>query len=199
MPAFGNVAIKRTDISERSWMKLQPFYIVSERFGPWAEGWAKYCEWAKIPNLEEVVSLDVMLCRRVVEFRTESPDEDWKHAIAVGDRLEFGDLEYILKGADPDASRNVLALYRNPSEPVGEVPSSRRFEFIGYDLVEDATQISALVNCGGFPESFSNQELNRFALIKIYNRAVEVQRLLIKNNPEESHADCSLYEIWRLV
>ena len=51
-----------------------PLFIATERFDPTdGENWQKYCEWAKIPALVEVVSLDALLCGRIIE---EFQDEE---------------------------------------------------------------------------------------------------------------------------
>jgi hypothetical protein len=69
---------------------------------------------------------------------------------------------------------------------------------VGYDLIEEQTQISALTNCGGFPDVFRNEELNRFGLIDNFERASKVRSLLVQRHPEEHHAQCEMYAIWRL-
>jgi hypothetical protein len=69
---------------------------------------------------------------------------------------------------------------------------------MGYDLIEEETQISAITNCGGFPDVFSNEELNRVGLISSFERAYEVRRLLAERHPEEPHAQCEMYALWRL-
>jgi hypothetical protein len=173
---------------------VKPFYTVRQRFGPWSDGWRKYFEWAAIPQLEELVSFDGMLCPPLVDFEIE---EDWNHGVQLGERFEYSDFEYVLERSRACRDCNLLAVYRNPPEHTSAVPASRKFAFVGYDLVEDLTRISALVNCGGFPESFSNSELNRFGLIDSFERASEVRVALARNNPEEMHAQCEKYAIWR--
>lgn len=67
------------------------------------------------------------------------------------------------------------------SQPVGAADSpdgSLRFELLGYDLVEVDGSISALSNCGGFPDVFSNDELSRKGLLISHGRAQEVQSKL---------------------
>jgi hypothetical protein len=78
------------------------------------------------------------------------------------------------------------------------IPPAGGFDFIGYDLVEEITQISALTNCGGFPDCFCNAELNRFGLLDRFDRATEIRRHLLEHHPKEPHANCELYAIWRL-
>ena len=174
---------------------MSRFYMATERFGPAAEGWAKYLEWAKIPNLKEVVSLDGMLCPPLIEHFN---DEDWDHTVQIGERVEFSDLPYLLKRIEGRHPRNVLLAIRNPNSRDAVEPQSA-WSFVGFDLIEDLTRISALVNCGGFPESFKNEELNEFGLIASRDRAAEIQIALRTNNPNEPHAACEIYQLWRLI
>lgn len=177
---------------------MSPLFIAKERFEPSAGArWDEYVRWASIPNLVEVVTLDSMLCPRLV---TELIAEDWAHVVNEDYRLDyFTDLNYLLGRIATTPRRNVLGLYRNPESHINVAPASDEFTFIGYDLIEDRTQISALTNCGGFPETFSNQELNERGLIQSFGRAREIQRLLPINNPEEHHANCEMYAVWRRV
>ena len=176
----------------------EPLFIAGERFGPTdGEKWLKYFEWAKIPALKEVVSLDNCLCAHLVN--NDLTDEDWNHIVNADFRLDyFLHLDYLLNRISDIKRRNVLGLYRNPESHIEIAPAAGNFHFAGYDLIEEQTQISALVNCGGFPKAFSNEELNPFGLISEYRRASEVKKLLVEKHPEESHADCELYAIWRL-
>jgi hypothetical protein len=175
----------------------KPLFIATERFDPSdGEKWRKYFEWAKIPALKEVVSLDTCLCGCLIN---EFLDEDWEHIICEDFRLNyFKDLDYLLQRVQKEKRRNLLGLYRNPAKHISTSPSNRDFIFVGYDLIEEATQISALTNCGGFPDAFSNGELNCCGLIPEFERASKVKRLLVEKYPEEAHADCEVYAIWRL-
>jgi hypothetical protein len=151
---------------------------------------------AGIPNLIEVVSLDSMLCPPIV---TEFNDEDWAHIVNEDFRLNyFYDLDYLIRRAGLGPRRNVLGLYRNPHSHIDIAPAPGEITFIGYDLIEEMTQISALTNCGGCPGTFSNEELNERGLISSFARAREVQTLLPLNNPQEPHAHCEMYAVWRL-
>jgi hypothetical protein len=124
------------------------FYIATERFGPGADswmkkadyGWARYFEWAKIPQLVEVVSLDGVLCPPLIR---EFNDEDWNHTVQVGERIEFGELNYLLKRVQGRHPRNVLTAIRNPNG-TQRLDEEIAWSFIGFDLIEDLTGISAL-------------------------------------------------------
>ncbi len=176
---------------------IEALYIATERFdaGDGAR-WRSYCEWARIPALREVVSLDTLLCPRLIK---KPLDEDWPHIVNANFRLDyFRDLDYLLGRVSSTRRRNILGLYRNPPQHIEDPPAQRGFVFLGYDLIEEATQISALVNCGGFPNAFSNDELNEFGLIANFARAAEVQRRLVEEYPDQAHANCDLFAIWRL-
>ncbi|MDB6036069.1 MAG: hypothetical protein JWM16_6407 [Verrucomicrobiales bacterium] len=174
-----------------------PLFIATEAFAHTdGGGWTAYFEWAKIPQLVEVVGLDSILCRRIV---TELNDEDWNHIVCEDFRLGyFLHLDYLKRRTQHVARKNILGLYRNPVLHIETPPGPGAFRFLGYDLIEERTQISALTNCGGFPEVFQNDELNRFGLIEDFNRASEVRQRLLESYPEEAHADCELYAVWRL-
>lgn len=177
---------------------MTPLFIATEKFDPSdGERWDGYLIWSKIPKLIEVVSLDSMLCPRILPNINA---EDWDHNVHEDYLLNyFYDLDYLIHRCAIASRRNILGLYRNPESHIAVAPGPGAFAFIGYDLIEQATQISALTNCGGFPETFSNDELNEYGLMFDFTRASEVQRTLPEQNPEEPHADCELYAIWRLV
>lgn len=176
---------------------MDALFIAVSRFDP-SDGqrWTDYCQWSKIPALAEIVSLDTLLCPRLL---TEIDDADWAHIVNDDCRLAyFYHLDYLLQRVAGLPRRNILGLYRNPTQHIAAPPAAGPFFFMGYDLVEEMTQISALTNCGGFHETFANDELNRVGLIHNFARASEIQRSLRQNNPDEPHAQCELYAIWRL-
>ncbi len=174
-----------------------PLFIATERFDPSdGEKWQKYYEWAKIPALTEVVSLDALLCGHIIK---EFLDEDWQHIVCENFRLDyFLHLDYLKRRIQDVPRRNILGLYRNPQIHIAVAPAAGDFGFVGYDLIDEETQISALTNCGGFPDVFNNEELNRFGLVDSFDRAREVRRLLAECHPEEAHAQCEMYALWRL-
>jgi len=75
------------------------------------------------------------------------------------------------------------------------VPYDFRFE--GYDLADVDGSTSALTNCGGFPLAFSNDELTSHGLLPSLERASEAQQALAAHYPEEHHADCSVWALFR--
>ena len=174
-----------------------PRFIALERFDPSdGEKWHSYTQWANIPALEEVISLDTSLCPRII--REFGPD-DWAQSMHADVAIDyFSNLEYLLQRVAGTPRKNILGLYRNPEAPIDQSPGAGEFVFVGYDLIEELTQISALTNCGGFPNSFSNSELNKYGLIETFDRAAELKIQLKVRNPEEAHANCELYAVWRM-
>jgi hypothetical protein len=173
-----------------------PLFIATERFDPTDEAWPNYFDWAKIPALTEVVGLDGSLCNPVIGGYL---DDDWNYIADVGcGPRYFHDLDYLLKRVQSVTRRNILGLYRNPETDISKAPAALDFKFLGYDLIEEQTHISALTNCGGFPDVFRNDELNTVGLISKFERAIQVEKLLAETHPEEAHAQCDLYAIWRL-
>ena len=173
-----------------------PWFIAVERFGPdQANAWANYIDWSKLTQLDELVSLDSMLCPPALKIILE----DYRPHIVNENYLSdyFTNLDFLRSEL---ASKNVenarlLCVYRSPST-VPLLPSDlQTFRFRGFDLVEAASGTSALTNCGGWPE-LDNSELSKCGLIEDHKRALQLQKILKKNHPEELHADCDLWAIY---
>ena len=75
-----------------------PLYIVTERFDPGrGDDWQKYISWSGLTQLHEVVSLDSILCPKVID---EILPEDWHHIVNEDFMLDyFTDLDYLLQRA----------------------------------------------------------------------------------------------------
>ena len=157
--------------------------------------WDKYIEWSKLSNLTEVISLDVMLCPSIIEDYTE---DDWDHHSEETDiHGFFTSFDYVIQRINDAKHCQILAVLKEPNDENWKLNLPNGFIFKGYDLIDDETMISALTNCGGFPESFSNADLNNTGLIQDLNRAIGIRNRLKVNNPSEAHADCSIYGIAR--
>ena len=170
-------------------------YRVVDRFDPsHGEGWDEYLEFAGLPHLAEVVGLDALLCPALLR---EPIDEDWNHLV-FGELLRacFDDPGYALARAEPDfeeSKHQLLAVAREEAGP----PPLDGFLFMGYELIDECTSISALTNCGGFEGAFVAIDLNESGLLPAADRAYEVQRKLLERFPEEPHADCAVWLVWR--
>jgi hypothetical protein len=135
------------------WVKIAvtamtPLFIATERFDPSDANWQKYIAWSRLEQLDEVVSLDRSLCPTVLP---DIKPEYWNHIVNEDFMLHFFvDLDYLRKETGDIHSKNLLCVFRNPtSPPSSQVPEG--FNFVGYDLVDKDSSLSALTNCGGFP------------------------------------------------
>ena len=111
----------------------------------------------------------------------------------------FTDLALLLSRLSDTTERNLLCVYRNPPSTLPPTLHDDRFEFLGYDLVDIHCSASALTNCGGFPDVFENRELSSKGLLTSYARARHVQSDLRTKHPEEPHANCHVWGIYRAV
>lgn len=172
-------------------------YSAVKRFGPWdGDPWRSYVEWARLPQLRELVSIDSMLCPSLVDSDEE---EDWEHCVEYYDGPGlYWDLEYLRRRLSPGTTYRLLALARNAPEDPLHWPVVDGFVFAGHDLIEKGGSISALTNCGGFDDVFSRDELSSQGLLTSWARAVEVQRELSRRYPDEHHAQCSLWSLWTM-
>ena len=136
-----------------------------------------------------------MLCQPVLPV---AKDEYWPYIVNEDYMLDyFTDLNFLLKEVAEIDNKNVLCVFRDPTSHPKAPSDILTFEFLGYDLVDLEGHASALSNCGGFPLVFSNEELNEFGLLRTHDRAVEVQTLLKSHHPEERHAECYVWAIFR--
>jgi len=97
----------------------------------------------------------------------------------------------------PSDTQQVIAVILRPNlEPV-EYMETRGFTFCGYDLVEEETLISAITDFGGGFDSIPYEKLTEYGLLPTYKDAVLAQHALVEEAPDEPHAYCTVYEVWR--
>jgi hypothetical protein len=178
---------------------MEIWFTAREKFGPSdGDAWEKYIQWAKLPQLREVISLDTALCPSLFKELTE---EDWDYNIHQDHRISyFRDLDYVVnRVSDQGDSVNILAVTFEPKSNPTMAFNDERFLFYGYDLIDEGSDdISALTNCGGFDKAFSSSDVSSVGLLEDYAFAKEVQKRLLQHYPKEPHADCALWAIWRL-
>ena len=174
-------------------------YTTVQRFDPaCGENWTKFINWCGLAQLREVISLDSTLCPSVIVI-DELTAEDWQYNVNENFKCDlFHDLEYLLEKVGGSDRVNVLALIQNPTEEVVRAFSDQRFTFRGFDLVELQTGISALVNCGGFSKAFASTDLSDCGLLMDHAKAMNVQKLLRAEYPDEHHANCDVWAIWQM-
>ncbi len=170
-------------------------YTANERFGPWdGESWRTYVKWSGLTQLGEVL-FDGILCPRLVSLDC---DEDWNHNLHEDFEIDlFWDEAYLRTKLTHLTNWNLLAVARNPATDPKDWAPEEGFQFVGSDLVEIGGGISALTNCGGFPDVFSNSEISSVGLIPEWHRAIEIQSKLATAHPREPHAQCDVWSIWR--
>jgi hypothetical protein len=175
---------------------MEPLFIAKRPFDPSVgEGWDNYVAWSGLAQLREVVSLDGMLCPTVPEQLTPA---DWDYNVhADYQAFFFRSLEYLLQRVTPEGRLNILAVLQNPTAADVAVITLPEFTFAGFDVLDVHGDISALTNCGGFEGVFANAELSELGLLTQLSRAREVQSSLRMQYPEEPHANCHVWAIWR--
>jgi hypothetical protein len=159
--------------------------------------WQKYIEWSRLTHLKELVSLDGMLNEILVEPDYDNA-EDWNHIHTRGQYQTglFTSLEYVFKRLIVRDKYNLLTVVLEPEKDCREVKVDG-YEFVGYDLLDQDFSISALTNCGGFDETFLPEDLNDKGLLDDFTKAFDIKDRLLKNNPEEHHADTNVIAVWR--
>jgi hypothetical protein len=124
--------------------------------------------------------------------------EDWHHRVYEDVFHDlFGDLGYLLRRIQPHGPYQIVATIREPSREAIRGFSDERFAFKGFDLLEDQTRVSALGNCGGFDLAFSKADLSDCGLLWEFEKAYEVRNALLRHYPEEDHASCAVWALWR--
>ena len=94
-----------------------------------------------------------------------------------------------------------LAVIVEPkAKPSTEIAQDTRFTFCGYDLIDEQTQLSAIVHySAAFSKVIHDEHLNSFGLFCSYTDAKHTQKALRSIYPNEKHADCVIVELWRYI
>jgi len=161
--------------------------------------WIHYIEWSKLTHLTELVSLDGMLNEILVEPDYENPD-DWNYIQTIGQYQTdfFTTPEFVFKRMIHKDKFNLLTVLVEPNIDCKDIKIDN-YEFVGYDLLDQDFNISALTNCGGFDETFQPTDLTDKGLIYDFEKAYDVKKRLLENNPEEHHADTNVIAVWRHI
>lgn len=159
--------------------------------------WKKYLERSKLVHLEELVSLDGMLNENLVEPDYDNAD-DWNctHIVDKCPTDFFTTLNFVMKRMKITEKFNLLKVVVEPKEDCEKIDLDG-YEFVGYDLLDQDFNVSAITNCGGFNEIFSPKDLNTRGLIDDFHKAYDIQKWLLQNNPEEHHAHTNVIAVWR--
>ena len=175
---------------------MEALFVAKRPFDPSVgDRWDRYVGWSGLSQLREVVTLDTMLCPTLPEELTAA---DWEYNVHADYMVFFfRSLDYLLKRVTADGRLNILAVLQNPAAADLAGVTLPGFAFAGFDLVDVCGDVSALTNCGGFEGVFANAELSELGLLTDLSRAQEVQASLRVQYPEEPHAECHIWAIWR--
>ncbi|MGK9123899.1 hypothetical protein M1D52_07250 [Olivibacter sp. SA151] len=159
--------------------------------------WDKYIAWSKLIHLTEVVSLDSQLNELLVEPDYSDAD-DWNfiHTVEHIKTGFFSTQDYVFRRIKVKGKFNMLRVVVEPDQDCNGIVIDD-YEFIGYDLLDQYFDTSALTNCGGFNETFLSSELNNRGLIDDFSKAYDIKEKLLYNNPNEHHADTNVIAVWR--
>lgn len=108
----------------------------------------------------------------------------------------FTNFDFLLSQVGEVRDLNIIGTIKAPPKDVSAL-AWEGFTFCGYELLDQDNSTSALTNCGGFPEAFRNEELSDRGLIIDFVRAVQIQRDLKRLSPEEHHADCNIWAVFK--
>lgn len=173
-------------------------YVPVETFNKsHGDKWIKYINWSKLHKLNEVVSLDSSLCPMTIDKLEE---HDYSYVSYSWSYCKiFSNLDWVLKKTQKIKNMQILAVLRNPTDDSCISINNHDFNFCGFDLIDEGSGISALLNCGGFDKAFTADDLSTCGLIYDYKKAIKVQKSLIENYPDEEHANCILWAIWKMI
>jgi len=178
--------------------KLRLWHTARARFDKAdGEAWINYIRWSRLSQLTELVSLDKGLNEVLV-----TPDHNdaahWKY-IVLNDAYHTGfftTVDFVLNNMLSHTSFHLLAVSVNPTENCNLIEIDN-YDFLGYDLLDQYYDTSALTNCSGFDKAFLPSDLNTLGLIDHYDKALEINKRLEEVYPDEEHADTNVIAIWR--
>jgi len=169
-------------------------YRISEKYDQnQGENWDKYIIW-KNCSCKRIISLDTSLCPSVIDVLS---DEDWTHKVYPDIFFDAFDSILWINRKVPSKTHNhqILAVQKfDVDNQIQDILLG--FRFIGYDMIENETMISAITNCIHFDLAYSSDDLNEFGLISEANMVKEISLRLVKYYPDESHANVSAWAIW---
>jgi hypothetical protein len=175
-----------------------PVYVAKRRFGPAAgAAWQRYLAWSGLGHLRELATLDTILCPTVPE---ELTPEDWRYNVQADYRTGyFRSLDYLRTRVAGEPGIHILAILQEPSSDDAARVVLPGFEWLGYDVLDVCGDVSALTNCGGWDGLVEPSPVSSLGLLTDLERAVRLRRTLRVEHQGESHAECDVWAVWRLV
>jgi len=93
--------------------QVTPWFIATEPFTSMnGHKWEKYIAWSGLKQLDEVVSVDELLCPTLLRDK----DEYWPHIVNEDFMLHFfTDFDFLMAQVAGIEPKNVLCVFRNPT------------------------------------------------------------------------------------
>jgi len=169
-------------------------YTARERFTPTnSDRWAEYVTWIGFHHIEELATLDDMLCRDLID---ELLDADWSHNVQADFRATwFRDVDYLRQrcpwriGCD-----QIIAMVEQPN---AEIPPPPGFIACGFEILDGFDSVSVLTNCGQFPGIIDPASVNRWGLLPNLPTANSIAETVRTEFREEPH--CSECRVWQIA
>ena len=172
-------------------------FTARQRFTPsQIKDWDSYIKFSGFTHVTEVVTLDSFLCPDLIE---DLIDEDWSYNVQANFRITwFVDFAYLRQRITWRMGQDqLLAMLEQPTY-VHEVP--QKFEFCGFDILDDENGNSVLTNCGRFSErdaGFIPLDVNQFGLLSNLDHANAVAAKLRASFPDDPH--CGNCRVWQIT
>jgi hypothetical protein len=177
---------------------MEIWYTCRYKFDTSNVGWDSYYQWANIPQLVEILSLDIHLCRDVIENLTP---EDWEHNIQEDFLITyFHDLPYLMERTrEVRETTHLFAVCLEPETDARAAWSGSSFEFVGYDLLDDEATFSILTDWSGFEKALDTSILSSSGLITDYVLAESVMEKLQEFYPNVEHLNGNIWAISKYI
>lgn len=172
-------------------MMITWLYTIRSRFTADTQpGFQKYQEFSWFWDITELVTLDSIMCRQLIDDLVE---EDWEHNVHKDFRLYlFRDLDYLLSRKKLDRSRHqIFAICERP-DGTEAIPDG--FERCGHDIVDSYIGNSTLTNCGPIPLAFKPTDVNTYGLIDDRELAYGIRDKMRNLKPNDPHLGAC--EVW---
>ena len=172
---------------------------------PGERSWERFIEWSKLYHLTELVSLDRMHNEDLVDPDYKNA-EDWNYIHITTDEAGQSYQSGLYTSPDYVAKRpkvlardryNLLAVVVEPDQECRDIVLEG-FEFVGYELLDQAFSISVLTNCGGLDGAHFPTDLNDKGLVDDFSKVRDIQkRCLEMRSVLAFHADTTVIAVWR--
>lgn len=170
-------------------------FTARQRFTPDSrDDWIGYLEWIGFPTVQEVVTLDHLLCPDLID---ELQAADWDHNVHEDYRtMLFKDSDYLRQRCHWRPGHDqLIAMIESPETE--ELPPPG-FTQCGFDIVDAYNDISVLTNCGPFPKIIDSELVNSLGLLPTLSVALSVAEELRNEFSADSHCcDCAVWQIAR--